>query len=126
MPRRTPGRTAGFANRPLTRSPFAFPRDTPGSERNKLLRHAGNPRDAVRNGLTRPWSSEVVEGSVNRIKIIKRQMCGGAASGHALVVGGRVWRVVARTAGGGLARRPAGAHLRLIRRRALSRAGNSM
>src|SRR5260370_4889847 len=78
MTRRTPGRTAGFDNRRLTRSPFAFPGDTPGSERNKLLRHAGNPRDAVRNGLTLPWSSGVVEGTVNRIKMIKRQMYGRA------------------------------------------------
>jgi transposase len=34
--------------------------------------------DAVRNGLTLPWSSGVVEGTVNRIKMIKRQMYGRA------------------------------------------------
>ena len=34
--------------------------------------------DAVRNGLTLPWSSEVVEGTVNKIKMIKRQMYGRA------------------------------------------------
>ena len=34
--------------------------------------------DAVRNGLTLPWSSGVVEGTVNKIKMIKRQMYGRA------------------------------------------------
>jgi transposase len=34
--------------------------------------------DAVRNGLTLPHSSGVVEGHVNRIKMIKRQMYGRA------------------------------------------------
>ena len=34
--------------------------------------------DAVVNGLTLPWSSGVVEGNVNRIKMIKRQMYGRA------------------------------------------------
>jgi transposase len=34
--------------------------------------------DAVRNGLTLPHSSGVVEGNVNRIKMIKRQMYGRA------------------------------------------------
>jgi transposase len=34
--------------------------------------------DAVLNGLTLPWSSGVVEGNVNRIKMIKRQMYGRA------------------------------------------------
>ena len=34
--------------------------------------------DAVRNGLTLPWSSGVVEGNVNRLKMIKRQMYGRA------------------------------------------------
>ncbi|WP_406725055.1 transposase [Streptomyces sp. GD-15H] len=31
-------------------------------------------RDAVIAGLTLPWSSGVVEGHVNRIKMLKRQM----------------------------------------------------
>ncbi|MFE1875778.1 hypothetical protein ACFW9N_33790 [Streptomyces sp. NPDC059496] len=31
---------------------------------------------AVTAGLTLPWSSGIVEGHVNRIKMIKRQMCG--------------------------------------------------
>lgn len=34
--------------------------------------------DAVRAGLTQPWSSGPVEGNVNRIKTIKRQMYGRA------------------------------------------------
>jgi Transposase len=34
--------------------------------------------DAVLNGLTMPWSSGVVEGTVNRIKMLKRQMYGRA------------------------------------------------
>ncbi len=34
--------------------------------------------DAVLNGLTMPWSSGVVEGNVNRLKMIKRQMYGRA------------------------------------------------
>ncbi len=53
-------------------------------------RHAGYPelrgfaaglasdRDAVVAGLTQPWSSGAVEGHVNRIKTIKRQMYGRA------------------------------------------------
>jgi transposase len=35
--------------------------------------------EAVLNGLTMPWSSGVVEGNVNRTKMIKRQMYGRAA-----------------------------------------------
>ncbi|MEK8110385.1 transposase [Micromonospora sp. M12] len=35
-------------------------------------------RDAVVAGLTQPWSSGPVEGHVNRIKTIKRQMYGRA------------------------------------------------
>jgi transposase len=34
--------------------------------------------DAVRNGLTLAWNSGVVEGNVNRVKMIKRQMYGRA------------------------------------------------
>ena len=37
--------------------------------------------DAVLNGLTMPWSSGVVEGNVNRLKMIKRQMYGRATFG---------------------------------------------
>ncbi|MFD9537846.1 transposase [Streptomyces sp. NPDC060010] len=35
-------------------------------------------RDTVIAGLTLPWSSGVVEGQVNRIKTLKRQMFGRA------------------------------------------------
>ncbi|QES10975.1 transposase [Streptomyces venezuelae] len=35
-------------------------------------------RDAVIAGLTLPWSSGIVEGPVNRIKMLKRQMFGRA------------------------------------------------
>jgi transposase len=35
--------------------------------------------DAVKNGLTMPWNSGVVEGNVNRLKTIKRQMNGRAS-----------------------------------------------
>nr|WP_248296136.1 transposase [Streptomyces sp. S1D4-11] len=38
-------------------------------------------RDAVVAGLTLPWSSGVVEGHVNRIKMLKRQMFGRAGFG---------------------------------------------
>jgi transposase len=37
---------------------------------------------AVRNGLTLPWSSGKVEGTVNKIKTIKRQMYGRASLAH--------------------------------------------
>ncbi|MFF7092440.1 hypothetical protein ACFY9A_08585 [Streptomyces rubradiris] len=39
---------------------------------------AGIDRDAVIAGLTLPWNSGVVEGRVNRIKMLKRQMFGRA------------------------------------------------
>jgi transposase len=35
-------------------------------------------QDAVTNGLSLPWSSGAVEGHVNRIKMLKRQMYGRA------------------------------------------------
>ncbi|MFG2228279.1 transposase [Streptomyces sp. NPDC048644] len=35
-------------------------------------------RDAVIAGLTLPWNSGVVEGHINRIKMLKRQMFGRA------------------------------------------------
>ena len=37
--------------------------------------------DAVLNGLTLPWNSGVVEGNVNRLKMLKRQMYGRATFG---------------------------------------------
>jgi transposase len=36
-------------------------------------------QDAVTAGLSLPWSSGAVEGRVNRIKMLKRQMYGGAS-----------------------------------------------
>jgi transposase len=36
-------------------------------------------QDAVTNGLALPWSSGSVEGHVNRIKMLKRQMYGRAS-----------------------------------------------
>ncbi|WP_342768796.1 transposase [Allorhizocola rhizosphaerae] len=39
-----------------------------------------NDLDAVTAGLTQPWSSDAVEGNVNRIKMLKRQMFGGQNS----------------------------------------------
>ena len=43
---------------------------------------AGIDRDraAVTAGLTLPWNSGVVEGHVNRIKMLKRQLFGRAGS----------------------------------------------
>jgi transposase len=38
----------------------------------------GKDHAAVRNGLTLPWSSGKVEGTVNKIKMIKRQTYGRA------------------------------------------------
>ena len=35
--------------------------------------------DAVRNGLSLPWNSGVVEGTVSKIKMIKRQIYGRAS-----------------------------------------------
>jgi transposase len=34
--------------------------------------------DAVKAGITRPWSHGPVEGQINRLKLLKRQMCGRA------------------------------------------------
>ncbi|MFF2852826.1 hypothetical protein ACFVT5_42050 [Streptomyces sp. NPDC058001] len=44
--------------------------DRPGIDRD---------RDAVIAGLTLPWNSGVVEGHVNRIKMLKRQIFGHAS-----------------------------------------------
>ena len=45
--------------------------------------------DAVTNGLTMPWSSGPVEGRVNHIKMVKRQMFGRAGSGVSAPAPGR-------------------------------------
>jgi transposase len=34
--------------------------------------------DAVKAGITRPWSTSPVEGHINRLTMVKRQMCGRA------------------------------------------------
>ena len=39
--------------------------------------------DAVRNGVTLSWSNDQVEGQVNRLKMLKRQMYGRAS--HSLL-----------------------------------------
>ncbi len=46
-----------------------------------LARGLKHDHDAVLNGLTLPWSSGVVEGNVNRLKMLKRQMYGRATFG---------------------------------------------
>ena len=46
-----------------------------------LRQRAATRPDAVTAGLTLPWSSGVVEGHVNRIKMLKRQMYGRANPG---------------------------------------------
>ncbi|KUL26906.1 transposase [Actinoplanes awajinensis subsp. mycoplanecinus] len=43
-----------------------------------FARHLTADIDAVTAGLTLPWSSGPVEGNVNRIKMLKRQMYGRA------------------------------------------------
>ena len=44
----------------------------------RFAQHLERDLDAVIAGLTLPWSSGVVEGHVNRIKMLKRQMFGRA------------------------------------------------
>jgi hypothetical protein len=44
-----------------------------------FVRGIKRDHDAVLNGLTMPWSSGVVEGNVNRVKMLKRQTYGRAA-----------------------------------------------
>jgi hypothetical protein len=63
---------AAPGNTPITSQdrPDRYPRRLPPQKRY---------HDAVVNGLTLPWSSGVVEGNVNRIKMIKRQMYGRAS-----------------------------------------------
>ena len=50
--------------------------DTPPSSQNVIFRTSTG--QAVTAGLTLPYSSGPVEGNVNRIKMIKRQMYGRA------------------------------------------------
>ncbi|MFJ9683833.1 transposase [Streptomyces sp. NPDC101194] len=50
--------------------------DLPGHQR--FARHLKRDLDAVTAGLSQPWNSGVVEGHVNRIKMLKLQMLGRA------------------------------------------------
>ncbi|MFI1742455.1 hypothetical protein [Streptomyces sioyaensis] len=43
-----------------------------------FAQHLERDLDAVTAGLTLPWNSGVVEGHVNRVKMLKRQMFGRA------------------------------------------------
>lgn len=51
--------------------------DLPGLRR--LAQHLERNLDAIIAGLSQPWNSGVVDGHVNRIKLIKRHMFGRAA-----------------------------------------------
>lgn len=44
----------------------------------RFAQHLERDLDAVTAGLSHPWNSGVVEGRVNRIKMLKRQMFGRA------------------------------------------------
>lgn len=44
----------------------------------RFAQHLERDLDAVTAGLTHPWNSGVVEGHINRIKMLKRQMFGRA------------------------------------------------
>ncbi|WUJ40741.1 transposase [Streptomyces sp. NBC_00386] len=50
--------------------------DLPSLQR--FAQHLERDLDAVTAGLSHPWNSGVVEGHVNRIKMLKRQMFGRA------------------------------------------------
>ncbi|MEU3408859.1 transposase [Streptomyces sp. NPDC006670] len=50
--------------------------DLPSLQR--FARHLEHDLDAVTAGLSQPWNSGVVEGHLNRIKMLKRQMFGRA------------------------------------------------
>jgi transposase len=43
-----------------------------------FARNLRRDHDAVRNGLSLPYSSGAVEGAINRLKMLKRQMFGRA------------------------------------------------
>nr|WP_185832721.1 transposase [Streptomyces sp. WAC 04229] len=44
----------------------------------RFAQHLERDLDAITAGLTQPWNLGVVEGHVNRIKMLKRQMFGRA------------------------------------------------
>jgi transposase len=54
-----------------------------GSELASLAEGIGRDLAAVRAAITEPWSTSPVEGEINRVKTVKRQMYGRA--GHALL-----------------------------------------
>jgi hypothetical protein len=78
MTRRTPGRTARLDNRRPTRSSFLRSRRHAEHKTNQLLTPHKSHHAAVRNGPDPALELRVVEGNVNRIKMIKRQMYGRA------------------------------------------------
>jgi transposase len=45
----------------------------------QFARTLGQDRDAVQLAITTPWSNKVLEGHINRLKVIKRQMYGRAS-----------------------------------------------
>jgi transposase len=57
--------------------------DTAGSELASLAAGIGRDIEAVRAAITQPWSTSPVEGQINRLKTIKRQMYG--RSGYPLL-----------------------------------------
>jgi hypothetical protein len=85
----SPAPAAGGAGTPERRGSEETPEGNPagGPARTRAARSADlhsfarglrHDYDAVRNGLTLPWNSGTVEGTVNKIKMIKRQMYGRA------------------------------------------------
>ncbi|WP_095090424.1 transposase [Mesorhizobium sophorae] len=57
--------------------------DATDSERASLAAGIGRDIEAVRAAITQPWSTSPVEGQINRLKTIKRQMYG--RSGYPLL-----------------------------------------
>jgi transposase len=45
----------------------------------KIATELRDDYDAVNAGVTLPWSNGPVEGHMNRLKTLKRQMCGRAS-----------------------------------------------
>ena len=52
--------------------------ETPFAPLARFARNLRRDFDAVRNGLSLPHSSGAVEGNINRLKMLKRQMFGRA------------------------------------------------
>ncbi len=53
--------------------------DATNSDLASLAAGIGRDLEAVRAAITQPWSTSPVEGQINRLKTIKRQMYGRAA-----------------------------------------------